>query len=141
VSCTHTSILADGAAGYFVFKAGIGRFGAQKGERGRFGFSGLRLRGLLWSREEREGVFLRVGWRVGWEGGAPGGRQAFPVCEGGAAVRWQSRFYSLLLRVAVGFTPVFNTFVRFHKFDSVNDGRKSWAEAILALILYIYIYY
>jgi hypothetical protein len=29
VSCTPTSILADGTAGYFVFKAGTGRFGAE----------------------------------------------------------------------------------------------------------------
>jgi hypothetical protein len=80
VSGTPTSILADGAAGFFVFKAGTGRRLVRL-----FG-----LRGFLWSREEREGVFFTRRFAGGMGGREPGGeRPTFPVCEGGAAVRWR----------------------------------------------------
>jgi hypothetical protein len=116
VSGTPTSILADGAAGFFVFKAGTGRRLVRL-----FG-----LRGFLWSREEREGVFFTRRFAGGMGGREPGGSgRLFRFARAGPRFAGESRFYSLLLRVAIGFTPVFNTFVRFHKFDSVNDGRKS----------------
>jgi hypothetical protein len=117
VSGTPTSILADGAAVFFSFLK-LAPAG------GWFGFSVCE--GSFGRGRNGRAFFLRAGSRVGWEGGSRGGSgRLFRFARAGPRFAGESRFYSLLLRVAIGFTPVFNTFVRFHKFDSVNDGRKS----------------